>query len=73
MTGDRLLTIDELAEWLNVAPATVRDWRTRRPGFLPVAVKLGGQVRYRRSDVEAWLEARREHPVMRFAADRWAG
>lgn len=53
----RLLTLDELAEWLGVSPATVRDWRVDGKG--PPAVKLGegrnAAVRYRREDVEEWL------------------
>ena len=53
-----LLTVDEVAILLNVAPSTVR--RFRRDGLLPV-IKLGGQtksrIRFRRTDVEALIEA----------------
>lgn len=59
MTGDpddRLLTTDEVAAFLDVAPATVKDWRARRlPG--PRFVKVGNAVRYRPSDVAAWVES----------------
>lgn len=52
-TRTEWLTTDELAEWVNVASWTVRDWRRRQVG--PKATKIGGAVRYARSDVEAWI------------------
>jgi excisionase family DNA binding protein len=51
----RLLTPDELAEFLNVSPRTIETWRYQRKG--PRAVRVGGLLRFRESDVEAWLEA----------------
>lgn len=55
---DRLLTIAEVADWLAVPEATVRDWRVDGKG--PPALKLNATVRFRRADVEAWLETCRE-------------
>jgi excisionase family DNA binding protein len=53
--GDRLFSPAELAEHLNVPVGTVYQWRYR--GMGPRGIKVGRHVRYRESDVEAWLEA----------------
>ena len=52
--GD-LLTIDQAAAYLTISKATLYTWRTRRVGFGPRAVKVGGCLRYRRSDLDAWV------------------
>lgn len=63
MTTDQLLTMEQVAEWLQVTVGTLRDWRARGTprdmSPLPV-IKVGGAVRYRREDVEAWLAANTE-------------
>ena len=60
-----ILTIDQAAAYLSIPKATLYTWRTRRAGFGPRAVKLGGCLRYRRSDLDAWvaehLETLRRH------------
>ena len=53
--GGAILTIDEAAAYLSIPKATLYTWRTRRAGFGPRAVKLGGCLRYRRSDLDAWV------------------
>lgn len=53
----RMLTIDEAATYLAIPKATLYTWRTRRAGFGPRAVKVGGCLRYRRSDLDAWIES----------------
>lgn len=53
-SGDGLMTPQHLAEFLGVALATLSDFRVRRVG--PPFLKVGGLVRYRRSDVERWLD-----------------
>lgn len=50
-----ILTIDQAAAYLSIPKATLYTWRTRRPGFGPRAVKLGGCLRYRRADLDAWV------------------
>lgn len=55
-SGDPLLTIEQAAEYLAIPKATLYTWRTRRAGFGPRAVKLGKHLRYRRSDLDAWVE-----------------
>lgn len=53
----RLLTRDNVAEMLGVTRGTLAVWASTRRYDLPV-VKVGRAVRYRASDVEAWLERR---------------
>jgi excisionase family DNA binding protein len=53
MTGDRLLTADEVAELLAVPVRWVRDHT--RSGLIP-CVRLGHYVRYRRDAVAAWVD-----------------
>ena len=50
-----ILTIDQAAEYLAIPKATLYTWRTRRAGFGPRAVKFGRCLRYRRSDLDAWI------------------
>ncbi len=59
--SDRLLTVAELAEYLGVSRPTVYQWRYRGEG--PRGFRLGrrgGQVRYRESEIIAWLEQQRD-------------
>ena len=53
-----LLSIEELAGYLDVPVTTIRDWRTDGKG--PCAIKVGGRVRLATSDVLAWLLRQRE-------------
>jgi predicted DNA-binding transcriptional regulator AlpA len=55
--ADPLLTPEDVSHMLGGVPAaTLKRWRTQRTG--PVALHIGRHVRYRRSAVEAWLEAK---------------
>ena len=54
------MDIAQAAEYIGIAKSTLYTWRTRRPGFGPRAVKAGGALRYRRSDLDAWIEAHTE-------------
>lgn len=54
MTDDRLMTLPELAAFLQKPEGTLYQWRSRGEG--PRGIKVGQSVRYRRRDVEAWLE-----------------
>lgn len=49
----KLYTTETLAELLQVSPRTIR--RERKEGRLPF-VRVRGQIRYRESDVRAYLE-----------------
>ena len=56
MNGGPLLTARQVAELLGFAPGTIVDWYEagKLPGF-----KIGGRLRFRPSEVEAWLERQR--------------
>jgi excisionase family DNA binding protein len=54
---ERLWTEQETAAYLNVAVGTLRRWRAEGTG--PPALRVGRTIRYRRLDVDRWLE--REH------------
>ena len=51
----RLLTVEEVADWLCVKPAWVRAHAngSRRP-IIP-SIKIGRSRRFRREDIERWL------------------
>lgn len=53
-----LLSIEALAEYLDVPVTTIRDWRTDGKG--PCAIRVGGRVRFAVSDVLHWLAEQRE-------------
>jgi excisionase family DNA binding protein len=53
---ERLLTARQLADLLGFTAATIIDWT--EAGKIP-AFKLGGRLRYRESEVLAWLERQR--------------
>jgi predicted DNA-binding transcriptional regulator AlpA len=53
-----LLTTAEAAAYLQLTVQTLARWRMARPGKGPPYCKLGrGLVRYRREDLEAWVQA----------------
>jgi excisionase family DNA binding protein len=53
-----LLTVEELAAVLQVPVATLYQWRVTGRG--PAGVRVGRHVRYRRSEVERWLDEQQE-------------
>jgi len=50
------LSTEALSAFIDVPVGTLRQWRHRGEG--PRGIRLGGHVRYRRSDVDAWLTER---------------
>jgi excisionase family DNA binding protein len=55
MTDRELLTPDEAADYLQLSPRLLQQWRYVGRG--PRFVKAGHAVRYRRADLDAWLDA----------------
>jgi hypothetical protein len=62
LADHRLLTSDEAALLLGVPVATLRTWRSRRRGYGPRAVQIGGSIRYRLPDLLAWIDDNTENP-----------
>jgi excisionase family DNA binding protein len=62
--NERLLTARELADLLGFKTGTIVDWA--EAGKLP-AFLLGGRLRFKESEIEAWLESQRR-PVTRSVA-----
>ena len=54
---DRLLTVMETARVLRLSSRTLD--RYRATGVGPAYYKLGGRIRYRRSDLMAWVQKNR--------------
>ncbi len=53
---DRLLTVQDLADYLDVPIATIYAWRYRRQG--PPGFRVGRHLRFRWSDIESWIDDR---------------
>jgi excisionase family DNA binding protein len=54
--GTELLTTQELMAYLSMSRTKI--WDLVRRGVIP-AFKIGGDYRYRRAEIEAWLETQR--------------
>lgn len=54
----KLLSVKEAADYLGVKPATIYDWRTDGKG--PRAVKVGRLVKFRETDLNAFIDASAE-------------
>ncbi len=52
-TGEKLMTIDDLSEYLQVKKRTLYDWVKK--GRIP-AIKTVGQWRFKRDQIDAWLQ-----------------
>lgn len=50
-----LMTTEQAAAYLALKPATLQVWRSTNRKKLTY-VKVGGQVRYRRQDLDAFIE-----------------
>ena len=56
MPENQLLTPEEVAKLLNVCTATLGNWRRSGKGPNFIAERKFCHARYRREDVEDWLE-----------------
>jgi hypothetical protein len=57
---DPFLNTEDACGYLGVPKATLLTWRVRRPGYGPRAVKAGGRLKYRLSELDRWLRAHEE-------------
>lgn len=60
MPTDPFLNTEDASGYLGVPKATLLTWRARRPGYGPRAVKAGGRLKYRLSELDRWLHAHEE-------------
>ncbi|MDZ7655709.1 MAG: helix-turn-helix domain-containing protein [Sulfurimicrobium sp.] len=52
-----LLDTEAAAEYIGVAPRSLEVWRCVKRHSIPY-IKVGRLVKYRQSDLDAWLESR---------------
>lgn len=55
---DRLMTVEEVADYLNVPVSTLYQWRHKGTG--PRAFRVGRFLRYDPSNIRAWLHEHAE-------------
>ena len=60
MADETLMSVREIAEYLNVNISSIYMWSQK--GQIP-AIKMGTMWRYRRSEIEDWLNERRSPRV----------
>ena len=51
-----LLTVDEVCDRLKISRSAL--YGLRRTGMAPPAIKIGRQLRFRRADLENWINAK---------------
>jgi excisionase family DNA binding protein len=56
-TAPELLTVQQAAEYLGIKPQTLASWRCTGRHSLP-AIKIGRRVRYRKSDLDKFIQRR---------------
>jgi prophage regulatory protein len=66
------MTAESIAALLELNPDHVRDRLSRQPGF-PDAFRVGGSLRWRRADVDDWIEKQAISPAARRSQKRRAG
>jgi excisionase family DNA binding protein len=59
--NNTLMTREEVAEYLSVTERTVLDWAQKE--LIP-AFKLAGSWRFRKQDIDLWLESQRTGPAV---------
>ena len=56
--NEPLLDLEWLSEFIDIPPRTIYNWRLRVEG--PPAYRVGRHLRFQRSEVDAWLDGRRD-------------
>ena len=52
--NSKLLSIEDVADYLGIPKNTLYQWRTK--GYGPTGRRIGKYVRYRSEDVDAWVD-----------------
>jgi len=58
-TNNGLWAMEDVAEYLHLKPATIQDKVFKRT--IPF-IKLGGAVRFRKEDIDAWIQGQKVEP-----------
>jgi hypothetical protein len=61
MDENEIVETAAAAGYLSMEPQTLSKWRCRRRG--PVFLRIGGKIRYKISDLKAFLEKSRVDPA----------
>lgn len=64
-TDDELLNTEQLALWLGVSTGWLEIGRSQ--GYGPPFIRLGRRVRYRRADINRWLQERAHRRTAEYA------
>lgn len=56
-----LLSARQVAEMLNISTRTL--WRLKSAGKLPAAIRIGKCIRWRREDLNTWIEEGCQTPI----------
>lgn len=59
-TAPEFLTVDQFADLIGVPVRTIKHWVSE--GTAPPSAKLGRHRRFRRVDIEAWIDERTDQP-----------
>lgn len=54
---DEFLTVEELADRLKIHPGTIYNWISAGTLDIPY-VKIGRAVRFRRTQIDAWIDSK---------------
>lgn len=54
---EALMTVQDVAELAGISKSVIYKWRCEAPEKAPRAINIGRRVRFRRSDVDEWLES----------------
>jgi predicted DNA-binding transcriptional regulator AlpA len=57
-TNEPMESLDWLSDLIRIPPRSIYNWRLRGEG--PPAYRVGRHLRFRPSEVEAWLDSRRD-------------
>ncbi len=61
MTNQALMSARQVAELLNISTRTL--WRLKSAGRLPAAIRIGKSIRWRREDLDTWIEEGCQTPI----------
>ena len=58
-----LMSTNDLVDYLRISRVGI--WRKRRSGEFPLPCEIGGQLRWRRGDIDDWLDSRPKYDPVR--------